>query len=156
MPNGNLWFYSTVIYHKENKLKKILIISLILLVSLHADLFEDGLDASLSGKKYKAMDIWTKSCSYGDLRSCSTLASSYYTIGIKQKDQEQINKALYIWKNSCKKGLGTDCSSVGALYYYGHGISINKKEAKKFYSLACEYNNLEGCQHYKKLTEEGF
>lgn len=119
-------------------------------------MLEDGMDAFLNGNKSKSMDIWTRACNYGDLRSCNILGSSYYTIGVQQNNKSKVNKAYSLWKKACDNGSGAACSSIGSLYYYGHSFRIDKKQAMKFYLKACDYNILEGCQHYIKLQKEGF
>ena len=57
-------------------------------------------------------------------------------------------------KASLNDGWG--CIMLGSLYADGLGVKQNKKVSKEYYGKACDLGLQDGCDKYRKLSEQGY
>ena len=129
-------------------MKKIFLSLFLIMVSLNANLTDDGIAAYNSGDKQKASKLFKKACDGGNITACFNLGIMYDNgYGVRQNKQT----ASKLWKKACDGGNITSCYNLGILYFNGKGIEKNKSKATKLFKKACDGGNSSGCLNYKIL-----
>lgn len=94
-----------------------------------------------------------KAAQQGHTKSQVLLAGVYFAgSGVKQNHQEGRNWLLKAAKLGNKDAL----LLLGGMYESGRYVKQNKIAAKEWYVKACVAGINIGCDHYKKLIEEGY
>jgi len=98
--------------------KTVLLMLSLLSVNIYANLVEDGIVASNSGKKEKAFKVFEQACDENNPLACQYVAEAYNQ-GITVKID--VSKALEHYTKSCSLGLGKSC-----LFIPNYAIEISK------------------------------
>ncbi|WP_373768216.1 tetratricopeptide repeat protein [Glaesserella sp.] len=109
----------------------------------------------IDGKNYEhARRYFEKACEANVIKACLRLAN-YYGAGIGglpidlQKEMALLNKACY----SSEPYYSIGCLTLGAMYEEGRTVPKDLQKAKRFYGMACDDNEAEGCDRYKALHQ---
>ncbi|RDU62226.1 sel1 repeat family protein [Helicobacter sp. MIT 14-3879] len=139
----------------------------------------------IAGRFVEALPYLHKSCEAGNMKSCSSLADTYYFYL-----NDYFNAKKY-YEFSCNNKYSTGCYGLGLLYGKGQGVrqSFEKEDdfykkacsgkeslgcynlgvrfqsstetknyqsiAKEYYGKACDYGYQEGCDRYREFNEAG-
>ena len=124
---------------------KLIVLSILLLLSLHAN---DGAwtkDDLIKNKSY---------CDEEDGKSCARLATAYKNGHVVKKNLAQ---ALKYFDNACHFGYTKSCIHLGKAYS-GHeelGVKRDYAKAKNYFKKACDRNLAEGCTYLGNMYAEG-
>ena len=119
--------------------------------ALLGNMYFDGI--SVRQNYERALYWYQQSAKQGNPAGQFWLGSAYYTgKGINQ----DYAKALQWFRKSADQNDIASQNMVGLIYEYGNGININKTTAKEWYGKSCDNGDQIGCNHYKRLNEQGY
>lgn len=105
------------------------------------------------GNHAKAFEWWQKSAHQGHAVAQSNLGVMYDKgHGVRQDYQ----KAIEWYTKSANQGYAEAQFNLGAMYYNGHGVRQNKSTAKRYFGQACDHGDQLGCDHYRRLNQQGY
>ena len=81
----------------------------------------------------KAINFYSKACSFNHAESCAILGA-VYALGVDKKQNYNKSKIFYSKACSIKKSK-FGCAGLGLLYEQGTGVNQSYKEAIKFYNI---------------------
>jgi len=135
-------------------MKKILLITVILLTGLNASLTlsKNGTDTKLMTKKgSEQIELFSKACNSGDAKGCFKLGYIYNTGKGVEKDYIKARKYYEI---SCNAGYARACTRLGLLYGEGKGVKKDINKAIIFFKKACEGGHADGCMVYNAFNKK--
>ena len=59
--------------------------------------------------------------------------------------------AVALFNKACSAGSGEACAYLGFIYDHGVGVGEDEKQAKRFYKLACDLGESDGCENYPPI-----
>lgn len=101
----------------------------------------------------KAFEWYKKAAEQGNTTGQFSLGYLYSSgLGVRQ----DYSKALEWYKKAAKQNNEFSQSSIGVMYESGLGVRQNKTIAKEWYGKSCDNGYQDGCDHYKRLNEQGY
>lgn len=100
----------------------------------------------------KAFELYKKAANQGHAESQTNLAIMY-----REGEVVRQNISEYIkWLKKAASQKETRAQALlGIAYEFGTGVTRNYAVAKEWYGKSCDNGNLDGCQDYKRLNEQG-
>jgi|26BtaG_2_1085354.scaffolds.fasta_scaffold03857_3 hypothetical protein len=101
----------------------------------------------------KAFEWYKKAADQGDSNGQFNVGYLYSSgLGVRQ----DYSKAFEWYNKSAKQNSKIAQASIGILYESGLGIRQNKTMAKEWYGKSCDNGFQGGCDHYRRLNEQGY
>ena len=105
------------------------------------------------GNHAKAFEWNTKAANQGYAGAQYNLGLMYHKgHGVRQDYQ----KAVEWYTKAANQGIAEAQFNLGLMYYNGEGVRQNKSTAKRYFGQACDNGLQLGCDHYRKLNQQGY
>ena len=103
----------------------------------------------------KTFALYKKACDMGDMDGCTAVAGAYdgnVLWGVVESDYE---KAAALYEKACEGGVGEACYRAAAHHSGEYGGAKDPQKVRKYYSLACDYKDSQGCYMLAQGYEKG-
>lgn len=105
----------------------------------------------------EAKEYFEIGCKLKSGASCHSLGNMYQFGSGVDKDEF---KGLKYTKLGCSYGNSYACRDMAFYYVAGEIVRQNKSLAKEYFGKSCDlaekFNDYNGCEHYKRLNEQGY
>ena len=101
----------------------------------------------------KAVEWYTKAANQG-------IAEAQHNLGVMYDEgqgvRQDYQKAVEWYTKAANQGIAEAQFNLGLMYYNGEGVRQNKSTAKRYFGQACDNGLQLGCDHYRKLNQQGY
>ena len=105
------------------------------------------------GNHAKVFEWFTKAAGQGH-------ADAQYELGVMYAQghgvRQDYQKAFEWYTKAANQGYTLAQNNLGVMYENGQGVRQNKSTAKRYYGQACDHGNQLGCDHYRRLNQQGY
>ena len=112
-----------------------------------------GLGKGVLQDYQKAVEWFTKAANQGDAWAQKNLGVMYRN---GQGMRQDYQKAFEWYTKAANQGYTWAQKNLGVMYRNGQGVRQNKSTAKRYYGQACDHGNQLGCDHYRRLNQQGY
>ena len=98
------------------------------------------------GRTGEAVKYWTQACEDGYAEACNALGVYHL------KETKRMNQSLSYFERACDSlGLYKSCNTLGVLYELGQGVAPSVKQARHYYTKACDAGYKKACDNLHAL-----